>query len=305
MQSLGAGLCERAESTWAHLCSVLGIGDAAARQAVGRLLAALDAEQDGRGYRALPLPFVDALAAAVHASTAPQPWCLLDLLLIGLVRQFDERFERAGLPEDLLADYRENAGRVLARAAQARGRAASVGDDIFLKDLGIFRMTLIPCASHLIYRHSGVPRGLVLRQRPADAARALAYLLRECGGFAPFMENHVHPAMLTHFNADGRERCYRLVAKLLQRWPDSRGLMGLSWYYDPAVSAVSPRLAYLRRVPERGGALFLPAGAGEDVVRGAIATSATRRRLYESGAYRPTRYLMAWSRRGLLAHCGA
>jgi hypothetical protein len=194
---------------------------------------------------------------------------------------------------------------MLARARGPERWARGVGDDIFLKDLGILRAALVPCASHVVFRRSGVPRRLLLSQRPLAMIRALAYFGLRCGGVAPFLENHVHPAMLAHFNPEGRERCYQLVAELLRRWPDSRGLMGLSWYYDPAVSAISPHLAYLRDVPERGGALFLPAGEGEDVVRVAIATSATRRRLYESGGYRPTRYLMAWSRRGLLARCGA
>jgi hypothetical protein len=305
MGTLGARASGQTDDAWAFICDQLEVDAGPACALAQELLAPLDGGEPGRGYAALPQAFFDAVGAAVRRSTAPHPARVLDLLLVELVRQFDGRFARADLPEALLPYYAENIDRILERAMQPVGWARSAGEDVFLKDLGILRMTLIPCASHLVFRNSGVPRSLVLRQRPPVAVRALRFFLLRCGGFAPFIENHVHPAMLGHFSPAGRQRCYELVAELLRRWPENRGLMGLSWYYDPVVARISPRLAYLREVPENAGALFLPAGTGADVVGGATSTSATRRRLYEAGQYRPTRHLMAWSRRDLLSYCGA
>lgn len=292
---------------WRQVCASLDVDKAEARVAVRAWVDELDREQPTpTGYSRLPAAFVSRLQAAVGAAKHPQALRWLDLILLELASQFEARFEQAALPDELRPEFHENFERMVARASATQGWARGTDDDIFLKDLGIARMTLLPCASHLIFRHSGVPRRLVVRQRPADVVRALGFLGLHCRGFAPFLENHVHIAMLRHFNAEGRERCYRLVAKLLERWPDSRGLMGLSWYYDPAVARISPRLAYLREVPLQGGALFLPAGCGRDAAAGAIATSRTRRRLYEAGEYRPTWYLMVWARQDLLRHsrCG-
>lgn len=290
------------ESAWAQLSQWLGVGSAAARAVVGRWVDALDTAPRTLPYTQLPMAFVESLRLATAGASSPRLLRWLDLVLLEQMRRFEIAFERADVPDGLLPEFRENAARMLRRACQPENWARGVGDDVFLKDLGILRATLIPCASHVVFRHSGVPRSLILRQRPLAMWHALEFFARRVGGFAPFLENHVHPGMLAHFHAAGRERCYRLVAQLLQRWPDSRGLMGLSWYYDPAVAKISPRLAYLRDVPAGGGALFLPADGGDDVVRGAVATSPTRRRLYDEGRYCPTRYLMAWARDDLMDH---
>lgn len=258
----------------------------------------------GHGYQALPERFRNLIARASADKALDAVSALLDLVLVSFFEQFDERFDRAGLPESLLPYYRENLDRMLARAESGKAWATSSSHDVFIKDLGIVRMTLIPCASHLIFRTSGIPRSLLLRQRPLDVIRGLSFVGLRSHGFAPFMENHVHTEMLQHFNAEGRETCYRLVADLLQRWPENRGLIGLSWYYDPVVPTISPHLAYLRTVPAEGGALFLPAGTGTDVVRGATSTSARRRAQYESGKYTPKRYLMAWAKRDILERYG-
>ncbi|ATE62681.1 hypothetical protein CCZ27_14090 [Thauera sinica] len=252
-----------------------------------------------RGYRDLPAPFYAHVGNAL-AATPGSGHDLLNLILVDLAGEFAQRFERARLPMPLLPYYRENIDRILQRAISGHAWAGSPHSDIFLKDLGILCMTLIPCASHLVFRNSGVPRSLLLRQTPRRLISALGFFGFRTSGFSPFLENHVHPAMLTHFNPAGRETCFGLVARLLECWPDSKGLIGLSWYYDPQVRRISPHLAYLHDTPAREGALFLPAGTGPDVAGDATATSRTRRALHERGEYTPTRYLMAWSRGDIL-----
>src|SRR5690606_26453119 len=234
-------LLTRADEAWAAVCEHSSLTAGGAQQLARTLIAALERgapEPPPRGYTDLPADF-HAQAAAAYLGTSPAAPRALDLVLIALVREFGPRFRQAALPESLLPYYHENIGRILQRAMRPEAWARSSHDDIFLKDLGILRMWLIPCASHLVFRNSGVPRSLILRQRPAHLIRALAFFGLRTRGFAPFLENHVHPQMLEHFNAEGRQRCYELVAELLARWPDSRGLMGLSWYYDPVVRTIS------------------------------------------------------------------
>lgn len=288
---------DRAGNAWKSACDLLGMRSKDALQLVRRLIEPLDhgGDHPARGYTDLPDIFYSMTDTAIRDLQLSDSTRVLDLVLLELAGQFDSRFEQAKLPESLLPYYRENLDRILVRAAQAHRWATTARSDIFLKDLGILRMTLIPCSSHLVFRNSGVPRSLLLRQNPLNLALALRFFGLRTHGFAPFLENHVHPQMLEHFNPEGRARCYELVAELLERWPENRGLMGMSWYYDPVVRTISPRLAYLRDVPERGGALFLPAGRGKDVAAGAVAKSQTRRRLFEAGKYEPVSYLMAWA----------
>jgi hypothetical protein len=107
--------------------------------------------------------------------------------------------------------------------------------------------------------------------------------------------------MLKEFSPAGRARCYELVATLLEAWPETKGLIGSSWYYDPRVGQITPHLAYLHDEPVARGAIMLKQGR-EDSRSGALKRSRTRRELYEAGQYVPTTYMMIWLRDDILAH---
>lgn len=77
-------------------------------------------------------------------------------------------------------------------------------------------------------------------------------------------------------------------------------MMGVSWFYDPQLDEVSPRLKYLRDVPLAGGARLVPVGASPASVALATATSVTRRDLYALGKYTPISNALVWSRRDML-----
>jgi hypothetical protein len=125
------------------------------------------------------------------------------------------------------------------------------------------------------------------------------------GRTAPMLENHVHPDMLDRFDAQGRDACYGLVAQLLRQRPQLLGLLGTSWYYDPAVGRVSPHLAYLRDEPAGHGAIFLDAPTSEDSTRGALVRSRHRRAMHEAGRYTPRNETMIWPRQSVLDYAVA
>ena len=112
----------------------------------------------------------------------------------------------------------------------------------------------------------------------------------------------MHKAMLDEFNPEGRVRCLRLVARLLLAWPEARGMMGTSWYYDPALAKHSPRLAYLHDQAKSQGACFIDMGPHPDATASALSRSPTRRMLHEQGIYRPRNYMMVWARQDILRH---
>jgi hypothetical protein len=146
---------------------------------------------------------------------------------------------------------------------------------------------------------SGIPRSLVLRQRPRHALRLLAVVVR-AGGFSPFFTQHLVDHRLRQFSPAERDAFLGRVGALLRRRPEIRGLLSTSWYNDPALARIRPQLAYLREGFERlGGALFR-IGTTPDVVQDAMAFSFERRRLVESGRYVPTAYLGVALRPALL-----
>lgn len=261
--------------------------------------AALINASTDRRYTQLPPPVLHATNELVR-QVGPEA---LDLLPLELARDMDRRFERSGLTSVFWPEYERSINRIVARTLDDDARQIHLPDienDVFLKDLAILSFMFVPCGSQVVSRHSGVPRRLLIRQSPALLARAAYFFGVKVGGFSPFIENHVHQGMVGDFSPEGRERYLRLVAKLLECWPESRGLTGSSWYYDPAVSLISPHLRYLRDVPTQHGALFLRGTQDKVAAHDATSTSATRRARFEEGSYRPTRYVLAWARADLV-----
>ena len=276
------------------------LATACARQPLAPLVAQFDGADPALGYGHIPAR-VRAAVADVQAEFGAAVSDYLWLLLASVVAGFEPRFAASGLGERFRPEFARNFTRILTAAARG-GRQARLDDDLFIKDLCIARLTLVPCVSHLMYRHSGIPRKALLRAQGVGTKLRLAGAVAGLGGFAPLIENHVHRAMLEEFHAEGRERCFALLCALFEAWPDSRGLMGTSWYYDPAVAPISPQLAYLHGVPASRGAHFFDMGESEAARADATIRSAQRRRLYEAGEYRPRAYMMVWSKRQIQAH---
>ena len=172
-------------------------------------------------------------------------------------------------------------------------------NDSFSKDLGIVRGALLPAMAQLIYPASGIMRTVVMRNGLASAW----YMYNNCGSLKPFMEIHTHDAMAkNYFNKSGWDETYRLASYLLDYLPNSRGLFGSSWFYDPIVPKISPRLSYLQDIPLSQGARLFRIGTSIADVNLATLTSDTRRNLYLSGQYLPTKYALVWPRKLLASY---
>ncbi|MGJ9418463.1 hypothetical protein ACHAC9_11955 [Massilia sp. CMS3.1] len=172
--------------------------------------------------------------------------------------------------------------------------------DVFLKELGLATLRLYAGASSVIDPHSGVGRSLLWKAGLRKLPGRLLFFVR-AGGFRPYFEVHVHKLYLDEFNEAGRNECYRCCADLYSLYPDVLGMIGGSWFYDPAVEAISPHLAYLRKVPESGGARVLYVSHDTQAVGNATATSEKRRALHAAGRYRPASWTLVWIRRDQIA----
>lgn len=175
--------------------------------------------------------------------------------------------------------------------------------DVFLKEFGLATLRLYAGASSVIDPRSGIGRSLLWK---GGAAQLLprALLFARAGGFKPYFEVHVNKLYLDEFNEEGRNECYRCCAELYELHPEALGMFGGSWFYDPQLTHVSPHLAYLRTVPESGGARVLFDAYSEQAVANATATSATRRALHAAGKYRPAVWVLVWPRQAQLAWAG-
>ena len=119
-------------------------------------------------------------------------------------------------------------------------------------------------------------------------------------GTRPWAELHVDLRTLEDFNAEGFLRCYHRLAALMGAREDLAGVYGASWLYDPELAHVSPGLAFVRRTAEDGGGRLIRLKSDPVQTAYAIARSPVRRKLVESGAYRPVCYGMYWTRADLI-----
>ncbi len=246
----------------------------------------LERAMPGRGYQHLPDEVFD-LAGGDPAFPA--------LLAARLLSGISARRWARRVPDSVVPEVARQARRILDLAAP------SLDDDAFRKDLSICLLLSLPCVAQVVEETGAIPRRALTTGGIGQAIRLGGYLAATGMRSGPYFEIHTHTPMLGDFNPAGWERCYELVADMLAARPEVLGMVGGSWFYDPALAGISPRLSYLADTPIAGGAFRVRLGASAEDTELATATSQSRRALVEAGTYVPTRWLLIWPRNALLA----
>lgn len=244
-------------------------------------------------YKRLPAPLQAASTSSGTGHGAMAAWAILDR-----IAQFDPAAWEVRVPDAVLALYPGELARIL---GAAKSNAVDLSHDRWLKNLAIAAGRLLPVGAEFADIHSGIPRSMPWRLGARGSLQALRCIVLECGGFTPFFELHAHPDQLADFTPQGWDASYHRLAALLEHNPAYKGVMAASWFRDPALATISPRLSYLREVPEKNGARMFHVGSDREGRSGALARSATRRRLFGEGRYVPNIYMMIWPRKALLA----
>ncbi len=122
-------------------------------------------------------------------------------------------------------------------------------------------------------------------------------------GYRPFFETHTafrrESPILTQ---EDERKTFRLLAASMRLQPTIRGYVAEAWFMDPKLSEVSPHLAWisnwLQECKEFGAVWTNLGEAHRDA--GFLVGDRNRRRLYESGHWKPLLGLLIWARRDLL-----
>jgi len=160
-------------------------------------------------------------------------------------------------------------------------------------------------AGQLDWEVSGLPRSYLWKMRFADLPRVLRTVATDLQGVRPCFTAHmgVLRYALLFVEIESHRSYYRMAEAMAQQ-PDIKGLLMASWYHSSETIRVSPHLAWTNRTPLDHGAVLTDIGQAspED---GFLVGNEERRRLFESGRYRPTTGLVIWPRRNLLAWAAA
>lgn len=236
----------------------------------------------------------ETVAAPVAASAETVSRVIVASLSLNLVSNLPNK----GLPQSILTQYPDHFDRLADWLSEPKP-GYGPGDDSFLKDVRIAGGYSVPCGAQDVDLNGAIRRTAGLKAvARLKGVRSGARIL--WSGGPHWFRIHTDSRFTDEFNESGWERCYRRIADLLVTRPDVKGMAGTSWFYDPQIMRVSPRLGYLQRTPLGAGAFLLWNGPGAVHTQRATATSATRRSLVEEGTYLPVCYTLVWPRDSLI-----
>jgi hypothetical protein len=246
------------------------------------------------GYKHIP-----AAAQTLYRSIAERvgPEATRSFLFAALILAITRSLESqvfANLPDRVRHHQLKQFRRIVDNAASITA-ICDIDNDLFHKDLGLATMRLYAAGAQLVDFRTGIGRVTLVKGGLGEVPRRLALFLK-IGGFKPFFQIHTHLAYLDEFNEEGWNECYRCCAELYALHPRVLGMYGGSWFYDPVLSTISPRLNYLRATPQEAGAFCLFDSVSEQTIDDATATSPTRKSMYQEGTYQPKSYSLIWPR---------
>lgn len=156
-------------------------------------------------------------------------------------------------------------------------------------------------AGQVHWEASGLPRSWLIKPKLQSLPRVWKFVALRLHGLKPTFSTHLawrRKNRLFITEAEQNKSYYR-IAQALALQPQMRGLVTDSWFYSPDTYQVSPHLAWLNRFFQENGGLVEVMGPAAPA-SGYLEGSAKRRRLYETGAFKPTTALVLWPRNAML-----
>lgn len=226
------------------------------------------------------------------------------LLLAHLILDSEKRNKHNIIPS-VVEFVHEDLDRILSGLERPRAGYFQRSVTMFRHDLAIARMKVIPNGAEFLDTNVGIGRSHLIR----DSVRGLrgafncwrTFNLELVNGLWPVYEPHWDRRYFRHFSPEGYKAFYLRTADMMRANPEVRGFYAASWWYDPGLVEVSPELAFLRALPEEGGAYFLQSYAHNPyLATEPFAGSQVRKAMHEAGRYNPRTFIMYWSRARLL-----
>lgn len=172
--------------------------------------------------------------------------------------------------------------------------------DPFLKDMAVCTGRMIPVGGAWTIELSGISRRMLFSGSPYQLLTRSFFLSSRVHAFKPFYQIHMALRFANRFSEEEREASYLRIAAMLRANPGVKGLIGSSWYLDPALKEISPELSYLQDLPENNGAIIFTLNTPNGNAQGALAGSTWRTQLYREGKYQPKNAFIIWPRMALL-----
>lgn len=261
-------------------------------------------EHDGRPHRFFE--FTEralALTASMHAAyEKPIVETFNRLMLARLIADAEHRNAHKIIPSVqpfVLTDF----DRLLKGLEKPRPAYYLRDNHLFRRDLAIARLKVFPNGFELYDIGVCIARGEAMKGGVKGLWRFInAFQLQLLKPLGPFYEPHWDRRYVAYFSEREYERCSVRVADMMAANSTIQGIAVPSWWYDPQLGRISPEMAFLRAVPESGGARFMPLeGHNPYLLTDSLAHSPVRKAAFEAGRYKPQSIMMVWPRREIIA----
>ena len=257
-----------------------------------------------RNYDSLSDKLADLFKEMEHAAdclinSSYKKLMLIDLMLASLSRL------PIRIPLATQRRYLRNFQRIYSKCcadAEQNQEFADYKDDGFIKNLGICSLFILPLGAQKINKNS-LPLYWIKEISTKEKIVFFGKYAFKYRGRSPFYDMHTDSQdkeLLEDFNETGWREFLLELADLMLLHPDVLGAYGIGWFFDPKVWEVSPRLSYLGDIIKESSGYVYRAGENQNAVESALATSPTRRSLYDQKLYVPCNYIAIWDRTALL-----
>ena len=220
-------------------------------------------------------------------------------LILKLIAEFSLARLPLALPAKISHNYQRSMQRILQLWSSESAAALQHIDDRFIKDVGLLAGALLPCTERVVEPYSAIQRSLLYNHSFAQGWHFVRALLQAKGN-KPVCRLHIHLSEINGLTAAGWQQTCLELAELLLLNQQLKGVVGASWFYDPAIATISPKLAFISGLLSEMHAswFFLHI---EDKNSGAFHRSATRQQAFKDGIYQPKNYVIFIPRHRLLA----
>lgn len=211
-----------------------------------------------------------------------------------LALSIESRLARENLPDRVLSYYPMYLDRVINSININKG-------PLLINYASLLTLQSIPCGAEMMDLKSAIPitTAVLSLIRMRDPRPLLRYFCVKGTGI--WFRSHTDVGYLDEFSREGFDQYYLTVAEILKTRPQVSGLVSTSWFHDPKVGDISPRLSYLFSDPMARGAFIFKHRSTHFDIQSATKKSATRKKLYDKGEYTPISYSIIWPRKALLA----
>lgn len=226
------------------------------------------------------------------------------IMLSRLVELNQDRIDELPCPKEVKLLVHREFQRIKECLSKGESKYFDLADDKLHADFRIACFARLPVGVEHI-EIGGMPRSLLVRGGFSQALQFLR-ILCSVGVRPPYYESHLSHTIipfrfLLDYNYEARVATYRNIAACLQINPGCRGLIGGSWWFDPQIRTISPRLPDFAKIMLENGAFLFRYGRSPSALRNALYNSPTRQRLYNEKKYSPRDYIVVWPREPLIA----